>query len=146
MAGVVQVADQLVSIEVLVRIEDMTHEHPPRLGELFAPDLEELAEFLDRRLGNHHGCQLIALHFRPDSDSHAGAGSRRPGSTRRAVESIMILHSSVGRTGLPVGESQTIADVVPKRQWDGSTGVSGITASASGFAAGVSGLAARDAA
>ena len=41
-----QVGDQLIGVEMLVRVEDMAHENPPRLGELLAPDLEELAELL----------------------------------------------------------------------------------------------------
>ncbi len=45
-AGGVQVGDQLVGVEMLVRVEDMADQDPPRLGQLLAPDLEELAELL----------------------------------------------------------------------------------------------------
>ncbi len=48
MTGVVQIANQLVSIKVFMCIEDMPDQHAPGLGELLAADFEELAEFLDR--------------------------------------------------------------------------------------------------
>jgi hypothetical protein len=69
MTRVVQVTDELVSIEVLVGIEYVADEHAPGLRELFPSYFQELAEFLDRRLGNRHSCDWFALHFRPDSDS-----------------------------------------------------------------------------
>jgi hypothetical protein len=64
--GIVQVADQLVGIEMLVGVEDVIDEDPSSFGQLLTPDLQELAEFLDRRTGNGQGCQLIALGFRHD--------------------------------------------------------------------------------
>ena len=67
--GVMQVANELVSIEVLVGIKNMADQHPPGFGQFVTSYLEELAEFLDRRVGNCHGCHGIALHFRPDSGS-----------------------------------------------------------------------------
>ena len=63
LAGIVQVADQLVGIEVLVRIEDVLDQHPPALGQLLAPDLQELAELLDRGVGDDQGSEVIALGF-----------------------------------------------------------------------------------
>ena len=83
--GVVQVADQLVSIKVLVRIKDMAHKHPTWLGELFAPDLEKLAEFLNRRFGIDHRRQLIRAPFPPRFRfAHASADSCRPVRAARA--------------------------------------------------------------
>ena len=35
---------ELVGVEVLVRVEDMTNQHAPRLGELFAANFQEFAE------------------------------------------------------------------------------------------------------
>ena len=84
--GVVQVANQLVGIEVLVGIEDMTDQDPPGLGQLLAADLQEFAEFLDRRLRNRHGSQLIALRFRHDSDPRTS--SRSPGSASELESQI----------------------------------------------------------
>ncbi len=49
-AGIVQVAEKLVGVKMLVSIEDMTNKNPPRLGELLATDLQEFAEFLHRRI------------------------------------------------------------------------------------------------
>ena len=45
-AGSPEVCHKLIGVEVLVRVEDVTHQDAPWLGELLAPDLEELAEFL----------------------------------------------------------------------------------------------------
>ena len=82
--GIVQVAHQFVSVEVLVRIKDMTDKHPAWLRQLLAPDFQELTEFLNRRLGVDHGCQSITLHFRPDSDTHTGPSTCRPSSSGKA--------------------------------------------------------------
>ena len=71
-ARVMQVGDQLVGVEVLVRVEDMADEDPPRLGQLLAPDLEELAELVFRTIRG------------------PGVGPRRLGSaTRRRFLSSM---------------------------------------------------------
>jgi hypothetical protein len=67
-----QVSDEFIGVEVLARTKDMSHKHSPRFCELFAPDLEKLSEFLDRRIGCHHRRPLIALHFGPDSHARLG--------------------------------------------------------------------------
>jgi hypothetical protein len=51
-ASIVQVARELVSVKVFVRIEDMANKHASRLSQFFAPDFEKLAEFLDWRIRN----------------------------------------------------------------------------------------------
>ena len=48
MTGVVEVANKLISIEVLMGIENVANKHAPWLGELFPSYFQEFAEFLDR--------------------------------------------------------------------------------------------------
>ena len=52
LAGVVQVANQLVGVEVLVGIENMADQCTPGAGQLLAPNLEKFAKFLLRSRGN----------------------------------------------------------------------------------------------
>ena len=63
-----QVAKELVGVEVLVRIENVAHKNPPGLGQLLAADLEKFAEFLDRRIRNRQRRQMVVLRF-PDNCS-----------------------------------------------------------------------------
>ena len=123
MTGVVEVANQLVSIEVLMGIEDVANKHPPWLGELFPSYFQELAEFLDRRLGNHHSCHWFALHFRPDSDSRTAPRSSFTVYAAGPL-SIMILHSIRGH-----GSASSRPDTERNQR---SSGVSGITAPLAG--------------
>ena len=55
MPGVVEVPDQLVGVEVLVRVEDVLHQQAAAVGELLAADLQEFAELLDGRVGDGQG-------------------------------------------------------------------------------------------
>ncbi len=52
-----KIRDQFVRIEVLVMREDVADQDPPGLCELLAPDLQELAELINRRLGRAGGCR-----------------------------------------------------------------------------------------
>ncbi len=54
-----QISNQLVGVEVLVSVEDVTHEHAPGAGQLFAPNLEELAKFLLGRRGDGEWCKFF---------------------------------------------------------------------------------------
>jgi hypothetical protein len=68
---IVQVAYQLVSVKVLMRVKDMTDDHPAGLRQFLFANFQELTEFFNRRLGVDQGCQSITLHFRPDSESRS---------------------------------------------------------------------------
>src|SRR4051794_23542712 len=46
-----QVSDELVGVEMLVRREDVTNQYAARLGELLAPDFQELPKLLFGRIG-----------------------------------------------------------------------------------------------
>ena len=52
LTGVMQVADQLVGIEVLVGMKDMVDQHAPALGQFLTANLQELAKLLDRGVGD----------------------------------------------------------------------------------------------
>ncbi len=43
----VQVSRQFIRVEMLVCIEDMTYQNPPRVGQLVPPNFEKLTKFLD---------------------------------------------------------------------------------------------------
>ena len=98
--GVVQVGDQLIGVEMLVRVEDMPNKHPPGLGQLLAPDLQELAELLLGRSETDSGASSSVRR----SATRAFPGHRpvheagRPGDESL---SIMILHCSVLVPQLP---------------------------------------------
>ena len=64
-----QVAKELVGIKVLVSVEDMADKDPTRLSQLFATDLEKLAEFLHRRIRDRQRRQQVALRFPDNSRS-----------------------------------------------------------------------------
>ena len=101
-AGVVQVGDQLVGVEVLVRVEDVADQDPPRLGQLLAPDLEELAELLLRALRDQRAGR--GRRGRP----RAFVLGRRPGPAairepdRAGVQSRMILILADRRPSVPL--------------------------------------------
>ena len=60
-ARVVKVADKFLGVEVLMRIEHVTDQEPPRLGELLAANLEKLAEFFFRSFRNRHRRQRLGV-------------------------------------------------------------------------------------
>jgi hypothetical protein len=67
-AGIVKIAKELIGVEVLMGVENMTDKDPSGLCQLLAADLEKFAEFLDRCVRNLKRRQVIALHF-PDNSS-----------------------------------------------------------------------------
>jgi hypothetical protein len=68
-AGIVQITEQFVGIKVLVGIEDMANEHPTRLGQLLAADLEKFTEFLHRRIQAGQRGQKVSISFPDNSGS-----------------------------------------------------------------------------
>src|SRR5262249_7443215 len=102
-AGVVQVADQLVRVEVFMGIEDMSNEEASRAGQLLAPNLEEFAELLLGRLGDRQRRQFVSstlCHKNIPRTRH-----RLWATKTETTPSRMILHSSVPRDVLPGGAS-----------------------------------------
>ncbi len=121
-AGIVEVANQLVSVEVLVGVEDMTDKHPAgarsasRPGSPGTRGISRPATRKPPRLSVDS--RSISA---PIPISHARTAIQ-PSSLRGRAQSIMILHSIRGHGSLP-------DDPIPNGISDaGSTGVSGITA------------------
>ncbi len=59
MTRIMHIADQLVGIEMFMRIEDLADEDTPGFGKLLAADLQELPKFRLGAIGDGKRCQLI---------------------------------------------------------------------------------------
>ncbi len=79
LTGIMQVTDQFVGVEMLMRVKDVIDEDTPSFGQLVTADLQELAELLDRRTGDSERSQLIALSFRHDGIPRSSPRALLPG-------------------------------------------------------------------
>ena len=61
MTGSIEIARELVGIEMLVRIEDVANHHPACLGQLVASNFEKFPKFVDRTVRDRRGDEQIMI-------------------------------------------------------------------------------------
>ena len=114
-AGIVHVGDQLVGVEMLVRVKDVADEDATRLGQFLAANFQKLAELLFRAFGNQEWAKGLGIrHKRCSSGDHSTPSLS---GTRPVRESITIVilatHTRSGKIlptsaggGAPAGETR----------------------------------------
>lgn len=74
----VEVSHKLISIKVLVCIENMSNQDPPRIGQLVPANFEEFSKLLDGVFQKRRGDQQIVFGFSHGENPWSGPARSRP--------------------------------------------------------------------